>query len=52
MFDRGWNLGKASLSVRVLKRDVSFKMSDVKFVEELEFENASTRIFEKRGVKN
>jgi len=28
------------------------KLSDVKSVEKLEFENALTRIFEKRGVRN
>ena len=49
MFDHSWNLEKAILSVRVLKRDVSFKISDVKSVEELEFENASTRILRREG---
>jgi len=45
-----WNFEKASLSVRILKRDVSFKISDVKSVEKLQFESVLTRIFEKRGV--
>ncbi len=30
MFDYCWSFEKASLSVRILKRDVSFKISDVK----------------------
>ena len=35
-----------------LKRDVSFKISDVKSVERLEFENVFDSNFEKRGVRN
>ena len=44
-----WNFEKASLSIRILKRDVSFKISDVKSVEKLGFENASTRILRREG---
>jgi len=52
VFDHCWNFEKADLSVRVLKRDVGFKMSDVKSFEKLEFENVLTRIFwEERGEK-
>ena len=40
------------MSVLVLKRDVSFKISDVKSVEKLEFENVFDSNFEKRGVRN
>ena len=49
MFDHCWNFEKASLSVRILKRDVSFKISDVKSVEKLEFENVLTRILRREG---
>ena len=52
MFNQCWSFEKANLSVRVLKRDVSFKISDVKSVEKLEFQKVFTRIFEKRGVRN
>ena len=51
MFDRCWNFEKASLSVRVLKRDVSFKISDVKSVEKLWFENALLEFWKERGEK-
>ena len=40
---------EANLSVRVLKRDVGFKMSDVKSVEKLKFENVLTRILRGEG---
>ena len=46
-----WNFEKASLSVRILKRDVSFKMSDVKSVEKFQFENALLEFWEERGEK-
>ena len=49
MFDHCWSCEKASLSVRILKRDVSFKISDVKSVEKLEFENVFTRILRREG---
>ncbi len=49
MFDHCWNFEKASLSVRILKRDVSFKISDVKSVEKLQFENVFTRILRREG---
>ena len=52
MFDHCWNFEKASLSVRILKRDVSFKISDVKSVEKLEFENVFwLEFWEERGEK-
>ncbi len=49
MFDHCWNFEKASLSVRLLKRDVSFKISDVKSVEKLQFENVFARILRREG---
>ena len=42
---------KASLSVRVLKRDVSFKISDVKSVEKLSFRAFLIEFWEERGEK-
>ena len=47
MFDHGWNLEKANLSVRVLKRDVGFKISDVKSVEKLE--SVFTQVLRREG---
>jgi len=49
VFDHCWSFEKANLSVRVLKRDVSFKMSDVKSVEKLE--NVLLEFWEERGEK-
>jgi len=51
VFDHCWSFEKASLSVRILKRDVSFKISDVKSVEKLQFENALLEFWEERGEK-
>jgi len=49
VFDHCWSFEKASLSVRVLKRDVGFKISDVKSVEKLQFESVLTRILRREG---
>jgi len=51
VFDHGWNVEKANLSVRVLKRDVSFKISDVKSVEKLSFRTLLLEFWEERGEK-
>ncbi len=42
----------ASLSARILKRDVCFKISDVESVEKLEFENVLTWILGREGWEN
>ena len=51
MFYHCWSFEKASLSVRILKRDVSFKISDVKSVEKLQFENVLLEFWKERGEK-
>ena len=52
MFDHCWSCEKASLGVRILKRDVSFKISDVKICRrKLQFENVLLGFWEERGEK-
>ena len=52
MFDHCWSCEKASLSVRILKRDVSFKISDVKICRgKLRVSEGVTRIWKERGEK-
>jgi len=52
VFDHCWGCEKASLSVRILKRDVSFKISDVKICRrKLRVSEGVTRIWKERGEK-